>query len=317
MNSLLPSFRSELKRKFPDIVTFDVCMATLSHWRIGGSVSALITPRTKEELAHVRAWIENQKLNSLVIGNTTNLLFADEGVNAIIIKLGSNFSAIRIKGQEIVAQSGVYVPCLARKSLQQGLTGLEHIVGIPGTLGGLVYMNGGSQRKSIGKVITYIEAMDRTGQVTCYNANECGFSYRTSIFQCMDHLITEVGMTLELSKNRAEVHKEMLHILRERSRKFPRKLPNCGSVFISNPAMYEKFGPPGKVIEECGLKGMEYGGAQISPVHANFIINNGGATAKDVLYLINMVRDKVFNKTGYLMRVEARLVSHTGAIREI
>lgn len=307
----------ELQKKFPAIVTLNANMATLSHWHIGGPVAALIAPRTVEELAQIRKWIDLHQLPNLVIGNTTNLLFSDEGVNAVVIQIGSNFSGINIQGQNIIAKGGVYVPCLARKSMHHCLSGLEHTIGIPGTLGGLVCMNGGSQRKAIAEIITYIVAMDCTGKTIRYTPNECGFGYRTSFFQKLDHIIIEVGLKLQYAKDKTKIHQEMLCILRERSKKFPRKLPNCGSVFISNPAMYERFGTPGKIIESCGLKGKKRGGAQISPHHANFIVNNSKATSDEVLFLINLIREEVYKKTGYLMAVEAKFVTNSGVIMEI
>lgn len=317
MNNLTAAIINDLKKKFTDIVTINANMSMVSQWRIGGSISVLVTPRTMEELIQIRIWIQLHQVPSFVIGNTTNLLFADEGVNAIAIQIGSNFKGIKVQDQEIIAKAGEYVPCLARKSMQHGLTGLEHIIGIPGTLGGLICMNGGSQRKAISEVITYIESIDYTGKIIRHAPDECHFSYRSSIFQKQNHIITEVGLKLKLATNKTRVHQHMLSILRERSKKFPRKLPNCGSVFVSNPIMYEKFGTPGKIIEDCGLKGFYKGGAQISPDHANFIINNGNATSKDIFYLINLIRNSVYKKTGYLMKVEAKFVDSTGKIVEI
>ncbi len=317
MSSLTPSVLTQLKKAFPGIVTLDVSMSESSHWRIGGRLAALVSPRSVEEVIQVRRWINDYSLPELVLGNTTNLLFSDENINAIAIKISSSLTNIEVNGSTITAEAGVYVPCLARKAMQYGLTGLEHTCGIPGTLGGLVVMNGGSQRKGIGESITYVKTVTKTGEVKIYEPEDCGFSYRTSVFQGNNDCIVEVGLRLNGVEEKSLLHREMLKILRSRSGKFPRKQPNCGSVFVSNPAMYEEYGAPGKIIEGCGLKGLQKGGAQISPVHANFIVNVGGATSRDVLYLIEVIRERVYRETGYLMEVEAKFVGADAKVRGV
>lgn len=317
MNSLTHSEKRRLKQNFPAIVTFDVNMASFSRWRVGGQVAVLVKPRTEEEIAEVRAWVELHQLPSLVIGNTTNLLFNDEGVNAIVVQVGSNLSGIVIKKQEIIAKAGVYVPSLARRSMQHGLTGLEHTVGIPGSLGGLVCMNGGSQRKAIGEIVTYVDVINGAGKRIRYNADECDFKYRSSIFQKSGHIIIEVGLKLDTAKNKDTVRSDMLKILRERRNKFPKKLPNCGSVFQSTPAIYETYGPPGRIIEGCGFKGLRIGGAAISEQHANFIVNKSSAKSCDILDIIETVQLKVKKVIGQRLKVEPVLVDENGACREI
>jgi UDP-N-acetylmuramate dehydrogenase len=172
-----------------------------------------------------------------------------------------------------------------------GLSGLEHVVGIPGTLGGLVSMNGGSQRKSISEVVEWVRAVDRDGHIRVLSKNNCGFSYRHSVFQDTDLIIVEAALQLQYSESRI-IHSNMLHNLRKRRSRFPLHLPNCGSIFRSTPEMYETIGSPGKIIEELQLKGCKIGGAEISRKHANFIVNKGRAKAQDVLRLIEIVRKR-------------------------
>lgn len=301
----------------PGNVRVDVSMAEISSWRVGGNVAAFVTPSSMQQLIEVRKFFLTQQIPSLVIGNTTNLLFTDDYINAAVIQISSSFSNINIEGEAITAQAGVWVPALARKAMQFGLTGLEHVCGIPGTIGGLVVMNGGSQRKCIGENIAYVKTVDKKGQIKFYSNEQCKFSYRRTIFQELDDVIVEVGLKLTQAEDKFSVHSEMLSILGQRSKKFPRKLPSCGSVFVSNPAMYEKLGPPGKVIEDFGLKGFAYGRAQVSPIHANFIVNNGGASAKDILHIIQEIKAFVLEKTGYLMEVEAKYVTAAGCIQEL
>ncbi len=310
-----------LLKKFQDIcpgnVSTDVSMAVKSNWRVGGCAAVFLTPSSLQQLMHIREFIAAQEIPSIIIGNTTNLLFSDEDIEAVIIQIGSSFSDIKVDGENITAQAGLWVPKLARMAMQVGLTDLEHTCGIPGTLGGLVVMNGGSQRKGIGENVTHVKTLDKLGHVKQYKNEDCNFSYRGSVFQKLDEVIVEVGLKLSRTEDKRARHAEMLSILRDRSRKFPRKQPNCGSVFVSNPAMYEKYGAPGRVIESCGLKGVKKGDAQVSETHANFILNNGSATARDILALINLIRNRVFDKTGYSMMVEPKFVTKQGAIKDI
>lgn len=317
MSAIDSSVTEALNQKLSKPVFTNVSLAAISNWRVGGNARVLVQPSSEEDIVALRKFIAKHQLPFFIIGNTTNLLFTDEDIDAVVIQIGSAFSEVKRSGNTLVAQAGVWVPKLARFALQAGLTGIEHTCGIPGTLGGLVVMNGGSQRKGIGDNITYVKTVDVDGKAKTYSKEQCEFSYRSSIFQSLDEVIIEVGLQLKPSENKKLMHAEMLSILRSRSQKFPRKMPNCGSVFVSNPAMYEQYGPPGKVIEECGLKGLKKGGAWVSQNHANFIVNNGNATAKDVLFLINTIRDTVHKETGYLMKVEPKFVDACGNVKEI
>lgn len=317
MSALDGSVIEALNQKLSKPVFTNVSLAAISNWRVGGNARVLVQPSSDEEIVALRKFIAKHQLPFLIIGNTTNLLFTDADIDAVVIQIGSAFSEVKRSGNTLVAQAGVWVPKLARFALQAGLTGIEHTCGIPGTLGGLVVMNGGSQRKGIGDNITYVKTVDVDGKAKTYSKEQCEFSYRSSIFQSLGEVIIEVGLQLTPSQNKKLMHSEMLSILQSRSQKFPRKMPNCGSVFVSNPAMYEQYGPPGKVIEECGLKGLKKGGAWVSQNHANFIVNSNNATAEDILYLINTVRDTVHKETGYLMKVEPKFVDACGIVKEI
>jgi len=302
---------------FPEIVEFNVSLSKLSQWKVGGRADVIIRPRNKEELIRVRQWLYSHDLKSVIIGNTTNLLFSDEGLRAVVVQIGASFSKVKIEGLEVIAEPGIWVPNLARLAMKAGLSGIEHTCGIPGTLGGLIVMNGGSQRQGIGNVVKYVETVDNSGSVRRYTNQECSFSYRDSIFQNKDEVVVEVGLKLNSKYKKSEIRQEMLQILHSRRKKFPQKQPNCGSVFISNPDLYEDYGPPGKIIEAFGFKGLSQGDAEISQIHANFIVNKGSAQSKDILYLINTVKETVYEKTGHRMMVEAKFVNSTGEIMSI
>lgn len=307
----------QLNSKFASIAEKNINLTAISQWRVGGKAALIVSPKTKQQIIDLRKYLHTYQLPYLVIGNTTNLLFTDEDINAVFIHIGSNFSKAVIRGTELDVQAGIWVPKLARLSMRAGLTGLEHTCGIPGTLGGLIVMNGGSQRKGIGSSVTLVRTVDEEGVIKTYQKEECKFSYRSSVFQKKKEMILSIKLKLEKAESKSAVRKEMLSILRDRNKKFPRKMPNCGSVFVSNPAMYKKYGPPGKIIEESGLKGLRKGGAEVSLEHANFIVNHGNAKATDILYLINKIRSTVFLETGYLMAVETKFVDKLGRIRDI
>lgn len=307
----------ELSNLLPGKVETNVSLKQYSRWRIGGNADVVVTPGTTEELIKLRKWISKNALPSVVIGSTSNLLFSDHGLRAIMIKMTNNFNQIKIDGNIITADAGVWVPMLARRAMVANLSGLEHISGIPGTLGGLIYMNGGSQRKGIGDSIIEVSSIDSYGNTIKRNKADCEFSYRKSIFQKNTEIIANVRLSLDTSTDKAELRRRILNILQARRKKFPQKHPNCGSVFVSNPAMYEEYGPPGKLIELAGLKGYQIGGAVVASEHANFINNLGDATAKDVTELIRTIREEVHKKFGYLMEVEARQVNQNGSIERI
>jgi UDP-N-acetylmuramate dehydrogenase len=292
---------------------FSAPLAAHNSWQIGGPADLLIQPETVTQVATIVSFARRHRIPLLVIGQGTNLLFDDAGLRGIVLKLGQALSRIDIIDNRIVAEAGAWVPGLARKAMLAGLAGLEHTIGIPGTLGGLVLMNGGSQRKGIGENVRRVWVVDREGQQVELSREDCSFAYRQSALQGTGAVVVKV----ELECERREPHhirQLMLEDLRERRRKFPRKQPNCGSVFLSTSAMHASVGPPGKVVEDAGLKGARTGNAEVSRQHANFIVNLGGATSKDVLTLIDHVRGEVNKRVGYELCCEVRYVSPVGKI---
>lgn len=300
-----------LRPGFEGQIDMDVNLRSISRWRVGGSARYVVQPSCHADIIRFIETMNRFDLPYLVIGATSNLLFSDDGVAVPVLKIDERYSDIRFSESQVVCQSGAWVPGFARKTASRGLSGLEHIIGIPGTLGGLVCMNGGSQRKGIGSHIVKVKSVSSTGATKIYSHSQCQFAYRHSVFLDNKDVISEVTLELGRAESKA-IKNEMLQILRSRSKKFPRKLPNCGSVFVSDPAMYEAYGPPGEVIERCGLKGTVEGDAQISPLHGNFIVNRGNARATDILKLVHLARSRVEAETGYGMRAEALYVEPTG-----
>jgi UDP-N-acetylmuramate dehydrogenase len=286
-----------------------------SRWRIGGRAKLVVEPATVEEAAAVFRRIAHESIPKLVIGDGSNLLFDDGGFDGIIVRIGPQLSRFRRVGRRVKVEAGLWVPCFVRMLGRCGLSGLEHAIGIPGSLGGLVYMNGGSQRKGVGGNITTVSGCDWNGEPFERSHEECAFQYRSSSLQSESLIVLDVDFEFAEAEPSA-MRREMLSILADRRRKFPKNLPNCGSVFLSNPTMYSVIGPPGAAIERVGLKGCRRGGAQISALHANFIVNLGGASSRDVLNLIHLARSNVYDSTGFWMDCEIRHVAPDGEIRQ-
>lgn len=292
----------------------DVALAPLVRWRIGGPADYLIEPDSAAALSRALIAAREAGLPVFVLGDGSNMLMDTRGFRGLIIKLGRAMAQVRLEGDRLICGAGVWAPHLALVMSRAGLSGIEHTAGIPGTLGGLVLMNGGSQRKGVGSHVAALTIVDRTGAIKRLERGDLSFDYRQSSLQGTGAIITEVELQLEPG-DPAAIRRVMIDILASRRAKFPKKLPNCGSTFLSNPKMYETVGPPGRAIEEAGLKGATIGGAQVSHLHANFIVNRGGATSDEVLGLIAHIRQTVFERTGYKMDCEARFLTAEGEER--
>ncbi|WP_303721271.1 UDP-N-acetylmuramate dehydrogenase [Malonomonas rubra] len=295
-------------------ITENAPLAKHNSWKIGGSADLFVEPESVAQVATVVKLVKEYQVPLVVIGQGTNLLFDDAGVRGVVMKIGAALGSIRIEGQKIIAGGGTWVPQLARLSMRAGLTGLEHTVGIPGTLGGLVMMNGGSQRKGIGENIVRVTIVDAQGEVRHLNREDCAFSYRHSDLQGTGCVVVEAELECPQG-DLDEVRREMIDDLRMRRQKFPRKLPNCGSVFLSTAEMHASVGPPGKIIEDAGLKGTRVGQAEVSRQHANFIVNQGGASSADVLALIELIRKTVHQQIGFELECEVRYVSPEAVLK--
>ena len=284
-----------------------------SSWRIGGPADLMVEPSRADQIARVIKFVDRAGIPLVVIGGGTNLLFSDEGVRGVVLKIGRNLSRRAIQGRKLWAEAGAWVPAIVRAAGRAGLTGLEHAIGIPGTLGGLIAMNGGSRRMGIGDSVRRVWVVDRQGTERCLAQEECRFGYRTSALPPSGWVAVAAEMEFVLDDPR-RIRREMLAILRERRGKFPLKEPTCGSVFLSEPEQYRSVGPPGKVIEQCGLKGLRVGDAMVAHQHANFILNLGQARTGDVLELIRSIRTIVLESTGSLLMCEVRYLTPDGRI---
>ncbi|XPP27593.1 MAG: UDP-N-acetylmuramate dehydrogenase [Leucobacter sp.] len=288
-----------------------VDLSAISRWKIGGAASELLEPETFEELVR---FMRSPSTVRLVIGQTSNLLFDSDGFRGVLIRIAERLGGWAFDGTRAIVSGGASVINFVRAAAEEGLGGIEHAAGIPGTIGGLIVMNGGSKRRGIGEHILSVTIVDDHGATKKLKNDDLSFGYRTSALQSLTTAIVEVELNLEqVGPNRALAAVES--VLAERAGKFPLDLPNCGSTFLSDPSLYTTLGAPGKAIEQAGLKGLTRGGAQVSEKHANFIVNRGGVKSDEVLWLIGTVRKTVWEQTGIAMRAEVRRVTPDGLVR--
>lgn len=295
-------------------VARDVPMRDHTTWKIGGPADVLVEPHNHEQMVATLRAVRVAGIPHVVMGGGSNLLFADEGFRGVVIKLGTAMGRIELAGTRLTVEAGASTCRMAWIAYRNGLTGLEPMMGIPGSLGGLVAMNGGSRRQGIGEWIDWVDALDERGETIRLEQDACRFSYRTSLFLMEPGwMVVRCGLSLPPG-DPAAIRRAMLTNLRERRRKYPLKWPSCGSVFKSSPELFERAGPPGKIIEMCGFKGQRAGEAYVSPLHANFIIHAGNARAGDVLTLICRIREAVHARYGVWMETEARYVRPGGGV---
>jgi len=271
-------------------------------FKIGGPVDVLVLPRKIEEIKIVVAYCQENKLPLLVFGLGSNILVRDKGIRGVVIKIGNNLKDIEVSGDEIHAQAGIRLSELSRKAAAQSLSGLEFAEGIPGSLGGAVFMNAGAYDGEMKDVLTEVEAINSQGEVRSFQSADIGFAYRKSIFQHNDYIIVAARMRLKRGQ-KEEIHEKMHTYACNRREKQPLEFPSAGSVFKRPPGYYV-----GPMIEQLGLKGYRIGGAEVSTKHAGFIVNSGNASANDVLELIDKVKKAAQEQFGVDLQPEIRVI---------
>lgn len=268
-------------------------------WQIGGP-SASVAVNNAEELIETMEFLSKNALPWVILGKGSNTLAPSEGWHGVVVLLKGKLAEFSFNGTVLTAGGGAHLPSMAGAACSLGLSGMVFAVGIPGTVGGAVYMNAGAYGSSISQLVKQVTVLHPCGSIEYLTAQDCGFGYRESLFQKKDSVILNVVLRLTLSNE--DLRWEARDILKLRRQKFPLHAPNAGSVFRRP----DNGPPPGKLIEDCSLKGCRLGGAMVSPVHANFIENTGGATSSDVMQLIELVIDRVRIATGITLQREIR-----------
>lgn len=276
-------------------------LAPLGSFRIGGNAELALFPDSREKCLAALSLIRKEKISLTVIGNGSNVVFPDAGLSGAVLFTGG-CQAIRMEGETVEADAGISLSRLALAARDAGLSGAEFLYGIPGTLGGAVFMNAGAYGGCIDQICLSSDFYDgNTGTVRRLSGAEQAFAVRSSVYQGHPEDVI-LGATLRLSSGVPEqIAARMSEFLARRKQTQPLEFPSAGSVFKRPEGHYA-----GKLIEDCGLKGARIGGAEVSQKHAGFIINRGGASAADVRALIAQIRQTVLEKTGVLLECEIR-----------
>ena len=285
-------------------VLWDEPMKNHTSFKIGGPAAALCAPKDRQQLRELVGFVQREGVDSWYIGNGSNLLVGDEGLNGIAILLDSGFDGeIELDGTVLLAPAGKKLSAVCAAACAAGLTGLEFAYGIPGSVGGAVYMNAGAYGGEMKDRLLWVEYLAPTGEIVRLEGEQMGLSYRHSCFMeegMEGSCIVRAAFGLQRGE-KAAIQSEMDRILNQRRQKQPLEYPSAGSTFKRPQGAFAA-----QLIDECGLKGFTVGGAQVSEKHAGFVINTGKATCADVLELTRQVRECVQEKTGYLLELEVR-----------
>ncbi len=284
-------------------------MSRHTTFRIGGPVRLMALPGTEEEARTVLQTARELEAEPFFLGNGSNLLVADEGYDGFVIKLAGALEGLRAVppeepglGWRLEAGGALLLSRLSRAALEHGLTGLEFAQGIPGSVGGGVTMNAGAYGGEIGQVLVQVAALEKDGTERLVSGDDCGFGYRRSCFSGGDLLICRAVFALP-EGDREEISARMEDFARRRKEKQPLEYPSAGSMFKRPPGHFAAA-----LIDQCGLKGLTVGGAQVSEKHAGFVINRGDATCADVLALVELVRERVLARTGVELEMEVKVL---------
>ncbi len=272
-------------------------------FQIGGPVAVMAFPNSPEQVGEILKIARRYEITPMILGAGSNILAPDEGLDTVVIELRTAMNRVeeRSKG-EFEAQAGAAMARLATFAMERGYTGLEFAHGIPGTVGGGVYMNAGAYGGEMCQVVTGVTAMDRAGNLMDFSADKLDLSYRHSRFMNEDLVILSVRVKLEKG-DREEIRAKMSELMTRRRTSQPLELPSAGSTFKRPSTGYAAA-----MIEAAGLKGLRVGDAQVSEKHAGFVVNRGRATCKDVLRLMKQVQGRVEQDTGVRLEPEVRIL---------
>lgn len=277
----------------------DEPMKNHTTFKVGGNAQVFVTVNSKEELSVLMKYISSENISYFILGKGSNLLVSDSGIKGVVVTLSGEFSDIKIMdGKKIVAGAGASLMKLCRYAQENSLSGLEFAYGIPGSVGGAVFMNAGAYGGEMKDCLVSADYITPQGEEGTFTKDELNLGYRTSVFRNKNYIIT--SCTLSLKEDNREIIKEKMdELLGRRKSKQPLEYPSAGSTFKRPEGAFA-----GTLIESCGLKGYTIGGACVSEKHAGFIINKGGATFEDIDSLIKEVQKKVKDETGYFLETE-------------
>lgn len=271
-------------------------------FKVGGPCECMVFPSSAEDISTAVQVCKAESIPYYILGNGTNVIALDEGYKGVIIKMGKLLGEIFREGNCLRAQSGVLLSNLSKKAYEYSLTGLEFAGGIPGSVGGGIMMNAGAYGGELKNVVKTVTALSKDGEVYTMNVEDCEFEYRNSIFQKNGSIVLEAVFELE-EGDQEEILAVMQDLSKKRTEKQPLNYPSAGSTFKRPEGHFA-----GKLIQDSGLKGICIGGAQVSELHAGFVINKGGASASDILELIELVKNTVYDKYQVMLHPEVRVI---------
>ena len=292
-----------LAKSLGAVVEENAPMSKYTSFKTGGNADLLITPASVDSLTQIIKKCKELNIKPFVMGNGSNLLVTDKGYKGAIIKIGSNLSSMKLVDENTIeCESGTMMKALCNFALDNSLSGLEFAFGIPGNLGGAIYMNAGAYGGEMKDVLYSCTHIDSDGNIGTLTKDQLDLGYRRSAYT--DNGYTIISATLKLQKgDKIAIKEAMNDKLRRRKEKQPLEFPSAGSTF-KRPEGYFA----GALIEDCNLKGYSIGGAQVSEKHAGFVINRGGATSTDILNLIKHIQNTVFEKHGVKLETEVKII---------
>jgi len=283
-------------------VLFDEPMSSHTTFHIGGKADCFIKVRSIDDIKKAVSFCKENNLPIFILGNGSNILVGDKGIRGVVLQIEKSFDKIYIEDDTVCAEAGVLLSKLSSFCLKNGLSGMECLSGIPGTLGGAVYMNAGAYGDEISNHIIDVTFFDSDLNLVTLKKEECDFGYRKSIFTDTDNIIVSVRLKF-ISSDIESIHNKTQEYKEKRVSKQPVDKFSAGSTFKRPEGNFA-----GTLIEGAGLKGKKIGGAEVSEKHAGFIINNGDATATDVLELVGFVQKTVYENSGILLEPEIKKI---------
>ena len=272
-------------------------------FKIGGPAEIFAKPSSKEQVSEIVKYCSENEVPLLPLGKGSNVLISDKGIDGIVINFGSEFNKMTLLDEEtIYCESGTGLAALCNFALENSLSGLEFAYGIPGSVGGAVFMNAGAYGGEIKDVIVFADHIDKSGNPGRFTGEELEMSYRHSAYSAKEYFITGAAFKLQKA-DKTEIKAKMDDLLGRRFDKQPMDKPSAGSTFKRPEGAFASA-----LIDQCGLKGYRVGGAEVSTKHAGFVVNIGGATCEDVLNLIKDIQEKVKNDTGFFIEPEVEII---------
>ena len=288
----------------PEDLLFDEPMKDYTTFRVGGPAKWMAAPQDEQQLRVILKICRELQIPCFILGRGSNLLVSDKGFDGVIVNLRKHFNKIEVdrENKTITAEAGASLPAVSQAALSAGLTGLEFAAGIPGTMGGGLFMNAGAYGGEMKDVLASVDVLTQDLEIKTIPAAELNLGYRCSSIPEKGYIV--LGATLQLKKgNAAEIRGRMAELAEQRRAKQPLQYPSAGSTF-KRPEGYFA----GKLVQDAGLKGKTIGGAQVSEKHSGFLINIGGATAQDILDLIAFCQKEVKDKFGVTLETEVKIV---------